>query len=167
MNKKKLLIIILTVALVLTAGIGSAYAYFSDNSEANGMLKIAPIDTEIKETVIKKEKHATIYSEENAAEVYVRARAFSGNDADLTYHGDGWYDGGDGWWYYGSPGTLSILHPGTQTSELVVNVEKVLRDDAEPGEDLNVIVVYEAARVLYDEVNAAYYTTWDSGGSTE
>lgn len=164
-HKRKLLAILLIAAVILAAGIGSAYAYFSDNTQANGVLRIKPMGTDIIERVIKREKHITITNAADGAEVFVRARAFSGDDADLTYSGEGWFDGGDGWWYYGSGGALTILKADSQTPELIANVEKVLPVDADPGQSLNVIVVYEAARVLYDADNAAYYADWEPGAS--
>lgn len=171
MKNKRILAVVLIAVVVFGAGFGTAYAYFSANTWASGKLIIPPINTDVKEIVKEKEKVLTISNAWDGAEVFIRARGFSGYEDALTYSAPegGWFDGGDGWWYYGADSAnLTILPPGESqakpalTTPLTVHLEKTFPEDAVVGDNFNVVVVYESARVLYDESGQAYYAEWEA-----
>jgi len=145
-RNKIILSVVLTCILVCCSAL-PAYAYFTANTRAAGNLIIEPIHTTPHEKVVDKEKQLTIKNEEDGTPVYVRARGFAGDDSDLEYiPEEGWSDGGDGWWYY-----ESILAPGELTTELRINISKVIPEDAEVGDSFNVAVVYESIRPVAGE----------------
>ena len=153
MKFHKLILASVIAAMVLNVTIMPVSAYFTANTEAEGGLRIVPESNEPHEYIVDKEKRLTIENDVDAAPVFVRARGFSGDDSDLTYDGENWHDGGDGWWYYDE-----ILEAGQTTEALVISIEKVLPEDAEPGDNFNVIVVYESTRVKngYTDAESAF-----------
>lgn len=152
MKRSTFLLLVLACVMVLSASIGTAWAYFTTSSTAEGgqTVGLAGSHTDITETeVVQMIKHVIVSNVEGAP-VYVRARAFSGSAYDLTYSGDGWADGGDGFWYYGR-----ILNAGEQASELLVSIGNVPDTPAE-GESFNVVVIYESTPVQHDASGNAY-----------
>lgn len=150
MKRAKILLASLIAGMILCIGIVPVYGYFTANTQSSGGLEIKPIDTSIRETVLENSKQLVIENSEKGAPVYVRARGFSGDDsAGLTYSGEtGWVDGGDGWWYYTPlllPKNSAQEQPGT-TTKLIVDISKIIpgTDKAEPGDNFNVVVVYES-----------------------
>lgn len=142
--KRKILLTAIMASLLVCFLAAPAHAYFTANTQAEGGMKIKPVETYPKEDIVDREKILTVYNDKDAAPVYIRARGFSGDDADLEYTGgEGWIDGGDGWWYY-----EPILQPGEHTTQLIVNISKVLPDGAEVGDNFNIVVVYEAIRLV-------------------
>ena len=150
MKRSRILLTFLALALVLSMGIGTAWSYFTATTRAAGEMWVhLDTTTDIEEpTVVNGEKHIVITNDEGSEPVYVRARAFAGASAgELTYSGEGWTDGGDGWYYYGS-----ILEGGDASEELLVRISALLedKDDLEDGDNFNVVVVYESTPVQYD-----------------
>lgn len=144
----------LAAGMALTATVGSAWAYFTTYTSASGgyVLELEH-EAEIVETYSEHTKHLSV-SNEGAGPVYVRARAFSGSQYGLTYSGDGWQAGGDGYYYYNAivPGT-STAEDGTVTTSRTSQLDITIRfpEDAEEGDDCNVVVIYESLPVQYDE----------------
>ncbi|MCI9336129.1 MAG: hypothetical protein HFH93_01075 [Lachnospiraceae bacterium] len=143
----------LAAGMILTATAGSAWAYFTTYTSASGGYAVnLGNETEIVETYSEHTKHLTV-TNEGTAPVYVRARAFSGSRYGLTYEGEGWQAGADGYYYYNSvvPGITST-EDGTvsksQTSQLDIRI--AFPEDAEEGDDCNVVVIYESMPVQYD-----------------
>lgn len=143
-------------AAVAIAGahVAPSWAYFTANSEAEGGLTIqVEPTTSIDETVEGGAKHVTISNSANSAvPVFVRARVFANAEylANGTPSGEGWTRGSDGYWYYTSP-----VEPGATTNELLVQVAWPDFDGEgeavdHTGENFNIIVVYEATPVQYD-----------------
>lgn len=161
MKRTKILLASLLAGVILCTGIIPVYGYFTANTQSSGGLEIKPIDTSISETVVGNNKNLVISNSSDGAPVYVRARGFSGDDsADLSYSGgEGWVDGGDGWWYY----TPLLLPEDTEqeqsgkTTTLSVDISKILPEDAEPGDNFNVVVVYESVLPM-DGVEGAQAT---------
>ena len=154
-GKYNLLLGILAVCLILSAGIGSATAYFTTYSTAEGgqLLDLGD-STKIEEQVSNWTKHLKISSDKESEPVFVRARAICGSQYALVYSGgDGWSDGGDGWWYYGP-----ILYAEGSTTVLDVKIENI-PEDAKEGDSFNVVVYYQSTPVLYDE-NGTPYADW-------
>ena len=148
MKKTTIFLLVLSVALTFAATINSAVAYLTSYAHAEGGHVVSlGYSTEIEEDVYSGAKHVVIRNNANSSfSVYVRARVFA--VCDVSCAGEGWYDGEDGYWYYGG-----ILKPGEETAEL--KVEFV----APQGEEhFNVIVVYESAPVQYE--NGDPYADW-------
>ena len=161
MKRTKILLASLIAAVILCAGIAPAYGYFTANTQSSGTLEIKPIDTNMREKVVSGVKEITIFNNPGGAPVYVRARGFSGDDsANLSYSaGEGWVDGGDGWWYYEpvlNPKNEAAKETG-ETTPLDVNISKVIPAEAKPGDNFNVAVVYEAVLPI-DGVESAQAT---------
>lgn len=160
-EKKRLYgpVAILATALIAIATITPAYAYFTDQSYATGGLVIQGPTTDIKERYGEKVKHVVITNNEDSVPVFVRVQVFANEEYLDVVKGDGWGSlESDGWYYFQSP-----VDPGKETTELLVTisfpVEKtIIGPDGEPiteeydrtGENFNVVVVYEAVPVQYD-----------------
>lgn len=143
----KFIIAAVAVGLILTAGVGSTLAYFSTYAESEGGIMINfNRKEEIHEDVDGMMKHITIYSEEGSQPVFVRARAFVGSDY-LPYYsigGEGWTDGGDGWFYYSE-----ALKGGETTSVLNAGLSDVPEKEFKGGDQINIAVVYESTLAIY------------------
>ena len=165
MKRRHFLLAAIAAVLVFSAGIGGTWAYFSTTMRAVGSV---PIDigtsTEIEEPdVINWVKHVIIRNEENSQPVFVRVQAFAGSQYTLTYSGEGWTDGGDGWWYWDEP-----LAADSSTGELLVAIGNVPAD-VQVGDNFNVAVVYESTPVQY-EADGTAYADWSyilDDGTTE
>lgn len=162
MKRKSFVLTVLVLALVLSATVGSALAYFTANASAGGSV---PIElgggTQMKEEVASWEKRVTISYDQgtdpenpNTQPVFVRFRAFGPSydtgDGALTVTGDGWTRVGD-WYYYSQ--ALDPEHP--DASLITVAIKEMSRAQydkfLEEGDGLDVIVVYESAPALYKE----------------
>lgn len=155
MKKSNLILLGLAVALVLSAAIVPAAAYFTTYAEARGGYEIDIAPTDIEEEFYSWTKHVVITCDEDGQPVYVRARAYAGSQYELQYSGDNWsYNPSDGFFYYGP-----ILNPGESTSELLVHIDNIPEDPSE-NDDFNVVVIYECTPVQYDE-DGNPYPDWD------
>lgn len=165
MKMRKWLLAALAVALVLSAGIGSTWAYFTTYATAQGGLELElGSRAELYEGFEKWTKEFQVLNKADSMEpVYVRAQYFGpeayyvGVTPDrqpvgLSYDvsGDDWEEGGDGYWYY-----TKAVAPGESTSVLNVKINGArVSGDATPpkdGESFNVVIVYETVAVTYDE----------------
>lgn len=156
----------LGVALVLGLGIGSAGAYFTDWTEANGGLPISVTPTtEVEEDYGAREKHLTVRNN-GTAPVFVRARVYAACDVEIS--GDDWTADENGeWWNYGQQVPAAKDGEPGATSELTVRV--TFPEDAAESEEYNVVVVYESTPVQY-HADGTPFADWsfklDSGTST-
>lgn len=167
MRKKAILLASLAVALVLGMSITPAWGYFTDWTEANGGLEInvTPQPT-ISEWYAERTKHLTVANTKDATTpVFARARVITSLDTDVA--GEGWYgpvtDGDAQWYYYGtSENDLTEIAPGASSKELTVKITfPRLKSETQPdgsayGDQLNVIVYYEATAVEYKEDGTAF-----------
>ena len=162
-NKRTIFLASAACAMILAAGIGSASAYFSTYTDASGSYKISlNPSTEIHEPDIDENgKHIEVENT-GSTDVYVRVKAFAGGDVDLTYtpaEGN-WTTTPDseGYVYYtDASGELLPLSAGETTNTLYVGYKRT--SEGKIGDTYNVIVVYEATPVLYDE-NGNPYADW-------
>lgn len=162
MRKKNILLAAMAAALTLSAGVGSAWAYFTTYAEAKGGYTIELGDrTTVEEEFSAWTKHVVVTSEEGSEPVYVRARAFCGSGYSLVYSGsDRWGPAADGYYYYSD-----ILGGGESTDPLDVRIEDVPAE-VDDAAAFNVVVVYETTPVLYREDGTPYAdwtATLDSG----
>lgn len=145
----------LAAGLVLTAGMGEAWAYFTTYTSASGSYTIdLSNETQIVEEYSNHTKRLVV-TNDGTRPVYVRARAFSGSQCALAYSSeDGrWQAGNDGYYYFSEPLAGAVTaEDGTvsraRTSELLVQIE--FPADAEEGDGCNVVVIYESIPVQYD-----------------
>lgn len=147
------------VALSLLAGtmVGPAYAYFTTYVAAEGgfQLKFGTTTT-ITETFENWTKHVVITNEgENPC--FVRVAIFGPEGYPLEIVGEGWSDGGDGYWYYNG-----VLEAGAQTSVLDVKIT-VAEDNADA--DFSVVVVHESTVVSNADGTAGDWSVLDSTAS--
>ncbi|MCR4711905.1 MAG: hypothetical protein K5707_06345 [Clostridia bacterium] len=150
--RKSHLLIALLALLVLTVSIGSAYAYFTTYVKAKGgyTLNLGTV-TRTSEEFKNWKKSVTITNDKDSAPVFIRARAYSGSKYPLTYSADEkWTPGADGFYYYSDP----VPAEGS-TTPLVVTINNV-PEKAEPGEEFNVVVIYESTPVNDEESGKAY-----------
>ena len=152
MKKSKMILAAAAVALPLSIAGGNALAYFTANTSATGGCAVeVGMDTDINEEFSQWTKRIKIENKGGGA-VYVRAKAFSGEQYKLKYEcGKGWREDKDGYCYYDP-----ILEPGTEekqitTSELQVKISGVPDNKEDKKEEFNVIVIYEQMPVKYDE----------------
>ena len=160
MKRTKILLAAFMMSCVLLSSIMPAYGYFTANTQSSGEVTIKGIDTDFDETLGNWEKILTIKNRPDGAPVYVRARGFSGDlTGELTYSGEGWTAGGDGWYYYDSllmPEDPDNDEPGTSLP-LTVNISKVFPEGAIQGDNVNIVVVYESVLPM-DGVEGAQAT---------
>ena len=154
---RNIFLISFVTVMILSAGIKDAWAYFTTYARAEGGYYISfGYDTEIEETVSDWKKNVVIRNKEGSQPVYVRVKAFCGEAYSLTYSGDKWSLGEDGYWYY-----VDILNGGNQTTPLVVKIENI-PETVKEFEELNVVVIYECTPVSYDK-DGNPYADWTEG----
>ena len=147
MKRSKWLLALLAAALVISAGAGTAYAYFTTYVTAKGgyVLHLSG-GTEIEEKVSSWTKHVTIRSKEGSAPVFVRVKAFAAEPLTLDISGENWQKGTDDYWCYEKP-----LEGGSATSDELLIALLGVPEGAQPGEDFNVAVVYETVPAVFTE----------------
>ena len=151
-KKRNWLLLLLAVVLIFSASVSSAMAYFTGYTQIDGRRKIEfkgppELHEDFKDWV----KDVTI-TNTKGQDIFVRARAFKGDDITLEYDpGAGWsYNSGDGWWYY-----EPALAAGETTSVLLITI-KDIPADVEDGANFNVAVVFEATPVQYNEDGSTF-----------
>ena len=164
MKKKRLFLTALALVLVLSAGIGGAYAYFTTYAQAEGGLPIAlGNQREFTEDFSNWTKTLVVSNKtDRVDDIYVRARVFwpeklylgperTPIELKCTPTGDGWSGPIDSYYYY----TASVK-PGESTTKLTVQIDGLPKDGSEDfkklqeGDAFNVIVVYESIPVVYN-----------------
>ena len=151
-------LLFLVAVMVLPAGIKGTLAYFTTYVRAEGGYIIeAGYETEIEEKFYDWQKEITISCKSGSQPVYVRARAFCGDEYKLLYADpDGkWTQGQDGYWYY-----KDILNGGETAKPLLIKIENVPEEVKESAE-FNVVVIYEYTPVRYDQ-NGDPYADWSA-----
>ena len=143
--------ILATAAIVLPlyVGAGSALAYFTDSvSSAGGYaVEVGAPNTDIEEGFVGWTKDVRVTNNGDVP-VYVRVKAFKGSQYSLSYSGEKWIDGKDGYYYYDA-----ILKKGDRTEpSLKIKIDGVPQNAIDKNKDaFNVVVVYERAPVKYDK----------------
>lgn len=155
MNKRRLLLALLAVIMVLSVSIGSALAYFSTYTVAEGKkpIKVVP-DTTITEDVANETQKVVTVTNAGNAPCFVRATAFAPTGVTLgTTGGNGWSaQNSEGFWVYGE-----VLMPGETTAELVIPISGIPAA-ANEGDALNIAVVYESTTAIWR--NGQYVADW-------
>lgn len=138
------------VMLVMSALMGTAWAYFSTYATAKGGITLHMGHEEtVEEDFNSWQKVINITSTKDSRPVYIRARGFC-PDYDITYECDNWEQPeGDDWVYY-----QEILPPGETADPLKVQIKDVPSGEnsgIQDADSFNVIIVYETTEVQYDE----------------
>lgn len=163
------------VMLVLSAVMGSAWAYFTTYCSAKGghVIQLGHQETD-DEDFSDWQKKLSITITEDSNPVYLRAKAFCA-DYQLTFSDENVADDGttvnvnwvraeDGWLYYTKLYTPETDDDGnvTPADPLYIKINGVPKSELEgamEGDEFNVIIVYEAAEIQYD--SAGNPLTWD------
>lgn len=149
-------------ACLLVGGltVGRAMAYFTAYANTSGGVVMDMGFTEIvpDETVEAVEggwiKHITV-SNTGGYPCFVRVKLLYGEEYTVTSTlGAGWTDGGDGYYYYGTP----VPAGGKTESEISAKIDAP-KEALKDGMNFNVIVVAECTPVLYNE-NGEPYADW-------
>lgn len=155
MKKKTIFLLALSVLLITAVTMNGTLAYFTSYAEAKGGHPIFLGDTHITENFSSWTKRVTVSND--GQPVYVRARAFAGDqylleygtgkandDPKYTCNNGGWIRKDDGYYYYDT-----ILGPGEKTTELLIQIENIPESVAN-GDSFNVVVIYESTPAQYD-----------------
>ena len=158
MKHKRSLLFLLALLLVVGMSVGAAWAYFTANDVAKGGYKLSIGYTPPIYERLDGDKFVRIVSEENAPTVFIRAKAYTGSAYQqyLTYEGVNWKKGTteDFFYYYMLP-----LEANSSTTELQVHVTSDLFPaGSQPGEQINIIVVYESAPAIFTETGEPDFT---------
>ena len=146
MKLRKYILPLLAVVLVLAAGIGMASAYFTTYVTAKGGYVIhLNYETEIHEDVSQWTKHVSLYNREGSSPIFVRAKVFFADPYTLEISGANWVLDSEGFYRYQLP-----LYGGETAGELLIHISGI-PEDAKPGDDFNVIVVYESVPAMFHE----------------
>ncbi len=144
-KKYNLFLAAITAVMVLSASIGTAWAYFSASVSADGAASIHLGDqTTLEESFDSWTKHVSITSTEDSQDVFLRVKAFAGADYALSYIGSEWTPGPDDYYYYNK-----ILSAGETAETLDVIIDGV-PEGTVVDENFNVVVIYETTPVTYD-----------------
>lgn len=153
LKKTRVLLVTAAAVLALAAGAQSALAYFTTYATAKGGYTIHLGEkTSIEEQFANWTKKVEI-ANTGSQPCYVRVKVFCGapyTDV-LTFSGEGWTEGEDGYWYYNA-----IVPAGGKSSELDVAIGNTPVGEAEA---FNVIVVQEATAVHY-RADGTPYADW-------
>ncbi len=158
MKKNTMILAALAVILTLTAGVSSAWAYFTTYAEAKGGYTLHLGDkTTVSENFSDWTKHVSIASETDSEPVYIRVKAFCGSEYSLIYSDAAgkWTPGEDGYYYYSD-----IVNGGGATDVLDVKIENV-PEGMEDSDSFHVVVIYETTPVRYRE-DGTPYADWSA-----
>ena len=191
MNKRKWVLVLLTFALILSASIQPAMAYFTTFVRAKGGHPVSMGDTTtIEETFKDWTKTVVIRNKEGSEPVFIRAKVIYtdlSNKLGFTVAGTGWTAlQADGYYYYSSkePETseITILNDvndikkgerkvnamtgltaleGGQPTDPLIVTITNIPEDPEKGDTFSVTVLYESTPVRYQE-NGTAYANWDA-----
>lgn len=93
---------------------------------------------------------------EGTAPVWVRIKAFNNNLYNIMFGGEGWEDGGDGYYYYSN-----ILNGGETTSEWLIRLEPLF-DAPEGGYEIpEMAIIYEGIPVQYNPDGTPCEAGWN------
>lgn len=153
MKKKYWITGLLALVLIVFTGVKPALAYFTGTASASGGQTVKfGHETTIEEEVKDLTKTVTL-TNTGETDVYVRARAFVGEQYKLLIDGTGnWTLDKDGWLVYADP----VAPNGAAVFKVTVdNVPASMED----GDKLNVAVVYECTPVQY-KADGTPYADW-------
>ena len=149
MKRNTWILSVLALVMIACAAVQPALAYFTDHDRADGAVPLTLTGkTEIRDDYKDYLKTIAIENTEGRP-VWIRLRVLAGE----TYRkkliltpGEGWTDGGDGFWYYGSP-----VPAGGATSSFTVDISGIPTEDVDIAEQsFNIAAIYETVPVMYN-----------------
>ena len=158
------------LGMLAALSVESTMAYFTTYVSAGGSQVVnLEARTEIYEDVSEMTKHIVLRNTSEKGDCFVRVKVFYGAELtvqmiDVEGKGD-WYDGGDGYWYYGP-----ILEKGGKTAQLdaFIDTTGLVKPGTDPDaaeeyvkDKFNVVVVQECTPVLYGE-DGKPYADWNT-----
>jgi len=163
MRRKTITLALLSIVLVLSMGMGSAWAYFTDSSMATGGLVIEEPTTTLTEEYGPTTKDIVITNTSETNAVWVRARAYISRDLKPGASGANWSGSIDTWYTYDVP-----LEAGKQTEPLHIEFGFTQKTPMDPigtnsvdGDVYNVVVVYECVPVTYGANGDVMANPWN------
>lgn len=171
---KKAALPVLAAALVLGAAAGPSAGYFTTYVTAQGseLLRLYDVRVDVDDNAVGDVKSITVANATDEP-CYVRVKVIQSSTSEaelpISYAGDGWFEGGDGYWYYGD--ILTGIDPDTDTDEAAmlqatVNLPESSAERPLPeGTTFNVTVIAECAKILYNtdgtaQANGPAYLGW-------
>lgn len=147
------LMVAIAVMLVMSAAMGTAWAYFTTYARAKGSVVLNLGHQEkIEENFNSWDKTINLTSEPDSRPAYIRVRAFCA-EYELQYKNtDNWTQDGD-WWYYNKtldPGK-SLADSGDELTVHIADVPDTGTPGLEDDETFSVVIIYESTDVQYDE----------------
>ena len=181
MKKKYFVLMLLIAALVFSASIGGALAYFSTYTTAKGGYPVK-LDNNPEPAEWYKEglKHLTIENKGDGP-IFVRAKAIATDGVVLTYQeeSENWTTDnlggstGAGYYYYSKALEGKDATTGKVTSELLIKITfpKQPKIDGqtefEIGDEMNVLVLFESVPAVYNsDGTEAFELAWTTGPVT-
>lgn len=143
----------IAVMLVMSAVMGSAWAYFTTYATAKGGVTLHMGHEEhVDEEFNSWEKTINIASTDDSRPVYLRARAYCA-EYDVSYSNSRNWTRIDDWMYYDktlAPGK-DLAGSGDQLKVRINDVPRSTDVTLKDGQTFNVIVVYESTEIQYDK----------------
>ena len=160
-NKKLITLAALSLLIVASISVKPAMAYFTDTTTASGKVKveIANTTSTINEEVDGMVKTISV-TNTGSYDAFVRVKAVMPSNGyevsvDSTTDSRWSYNKEEDYYYYSD-----VVASGESTANLVLNIDAT---KATIKSDFNVIIVEEAAKVLYD-TDGKPYASWDDEG---
>ena len=158
---------LLALALILSAVISPALAYFTDQDQATGAIPITLSGKTVIQDNYENGKKTIAIQNTKGRDVWVRMQIAVGETVKqyvVFTSGTGWTDGGDGYWYYGSP--VSSSAPNNSTSIFTVDITNVPVPIPTENQELsqtefNVSVLYETTPVQYNTDGSTKAADWN------
>ncbi len=149
-------------ALCVCVGVGSALAYYSDTTSAQGTL---PYDASRPKTDITEEhdpngptnKVITVANQKDVVSLVRVKLYFANQDVTVIASGQDWAKGSDGWLYYTQP----LQAKGSVTSQLLAAVK--IASPTFPSFDIT--VEEQAVPALWDEEQGCYKGKFATAGA--
>lgn len=166
MKKKHLFLAALAIVLVLCSSIGTAIAYFTTYTGANGGYVIHLGHKSVIHDVYTDVKEISIQNVADSADdvgkypIFVRAQVFHGNDSIVSVNlqeSPNWTEAHEGnitYYYFGSPlyADLAGNYPSAMstTSTLKIKVDPNPEADLKPGDLVDVVVTYQSVPAVFN-----------------
>ena len=144
MKVNRLILVAAALALIGSLAVKPAIAYFTDTATVSKTIPISIGDVELQEMDDDVNHMIKTIAISNTGEydIFVRAKALYPDTCTITKQtSTNWSDLDGGYYYYSE-----ILKPGEKTEDLNLKI-----DFDGSTSDFNVIIIQEAARVIYDE----------------